>query len=294
MTTSWLELKRPLEPHFVRLLGDLDDVLQTQGVPYLLSGAMAREILLHYGHGCASGRKTTDMDFGVTVRDWEAYEAIKAALVACGRFRLDQKEAQRVIHSDTETGTDTRVDLVPFGRIAGPDGSISWPPDGAHIMHVLGYEQALASAIRLRIDGTRGIPMASAAGQAILKLVAHRDRAKRTQGRDAADFYELLRHHADTLTDEQLYDVYPEAMARYEFRPEPAGAWILGRQVSKMIDGQLRHWLATILAPDARSRLLDGMLREYQRIEQNDQKSEAGSLLSAFEQGLGSGDDTSL
>lgn len=289
MTTSWLELKRPLEPHFVRLLGDLDDVLEAQGVPYLLSGAMAREILLHYGHGCPSGRKTTDLDFGVTVRDWEAYKAIKVALVAFGKFRLDPKEAQRVIHSDAATETDTRVDLVPFGGIAGPDGSIAWPPDGAHVMHVLGYEQALASAIRLKIDGTRGIPMASAAGQAILKLVAHRDRATRTQGRDATDFYELLRHHADTLTEEQLYDVYPEAMERYEFKPEPAGAWILGRQVARIIDGQLSQWLATILAPDARDRLLDGMLREYQRIEPNDRKSEAGALLSAFEQGLGFG-----
>jgi predicted nucleotidyltransferase len=72
MTTSWLELKHPLEPHFVRLLGDLDDVLQAHGILYLLSGAMAREILLHSGHGCARGRQTTDMDFGVTVRDWEA------------------------------------------------------------------------------------------------------------------------------------------------------------------------------------------------------------------------------
>jgi predicted nucleotidyltransferase len=289
VTISWLELRRPLEPHFVRLLGGVDDVLQAQGVPYLLSGAMAREILLHYAHGCASRRKTTDMDFGVTVRDWEAYEAVKAALVACGRFRLDEKEAQRVIHSDAETGIDTRVDLVPFGGIAGPDGSIAWPPEGSHVMHVLGYEQAMASAIRLRIDGSRGIPMASAAGQAILKLVAHGDRAARTQGRDAADFYELLRHHANTLTEEQLYDVYPEAMARYEFRPEPAGAWILGRQVAEVIDGRLSQWLATILAPGARDRLLNGMLREYRRIEPDDQRSEAGVLLSAFERGLGSG-----
>lgn len=288
MTTSWLELKHPLEPHFVRLLGDLDDVLQSQGIPYLLSGAMAREILLHYGHGCARGRRTTDMDFGVTVRDWEAYEAMKAALIACGRFRRDPKEAQRVIHTDAETGTDTRVDLVPFGGIAGPDGSIAWPPDGASVMHVLGYEQALSSAIRLRVDKTRGIPMASAAGQAILKLVAHGDRAMRTQGRDAVDFYELLRHHADTLTDEQLYDEYPEAMSRYGFKPEPAGAWILGRQVATMIDGSLSQWLATIMAPSVRNRLLDDMLRGYPRIEPGDQMAEADVLLSAFEQGLGS------
>lgn len=288
MTTSWLELKHPLEPHFVSLLGDLDDVLQAHGIPYLLSGAMAREILLHYGHGWARGRRTTDMDFGVTVRDWEAYEAMKTALIACGRFRRDLKEAQRVIHTDAESGTDTRVDLVPFGGIAGPDGSIAWPPDGASVMHVLGYDQALGNAIRLRIDKTRGIPMASAAGQVILKLVAHGDRATRTQGRDAVDIYELLRHYADTLTDEQLYDEYPEAMSRYEFKPEPAGAWILGRQVATMVNGPLSQWLANILAPSARNQLLDDMLRGYPRIEPNDQMAEADVLLSAFEQGLGS------
>lgn len=287
MTTSWLELKRPLEPHVEGLLRDLDDALQIQGVPYLLSGAMAREILLHHGHGCASGRKTTDLDFGVTVRDWASYEAVKAALVAGGRFRNDGKETQRVIHTDAGTGLDTRVDLVPFGGIAGPDGSIAWPPDGTHVMHVLGYEQALASAIRLRIGKSRSIPMASAAGQALLKLVAHGDRAIRTRGRDAADFYELLRHHGGTLTDEQLFDAYPEAMARYEFRPEPAGAWILGRQVAEMIDGRLSQWLAAILAPGARDRLLDGMLRGYQGIEPDGRASEADVLLAAFERGLG-------
>lgn len=113
------------------------------------------------------------------------------------------------------------------------------------------------------------------------------DRAARTQGRDAADFYELLRHHASTLTNEQLYDIYPDAMATYEFRPEPSGGWILSRQVAEMMDGRLNQWLATILAPGARDRLLDGMLREYRRIEPDDQRSEASVLLSAFERGLG-------
>lgn len=201
MTTSWLDLKRPLEPHLVGLLGDMDDVLRERETPYLLTGAMAREILLHYGHGCARGRETSDMDFGVTVGDWKTYEALKEALVASGRFRLDAKEAQRVIHTHAETGLETRVDLVPFGAIANADGTIAWPPDGGHVMHVLGFEQAMACAIRLKIDGTRWVPMASAAGLAIMKLVAYGDRAARTHGRDAADLLELLRHHADTLSD---------------------------------------------------------------------------------------------
>lgn len=282
MTTSWLELKHPLEPHFVALLGDLDDVLKAERIPYLLGGAMAREILLHYGHGCARGRMTTDLDFGVTVRDWKTYEALKAALVASGRFRLDPKEAQRVIHRDKATGMDTRVDLVPFGAIAHADGAIAWPPDGAHVMHVLGYEEALASAIRLKIDATHAIPMASAAGQALLKLVAYRDRGARTHGRDAVDFHELLRHHADTLTDAQLYDEFPEAMARYEFHPEPAGAWILGRQISRLAKRGLRAWIQEMLRPDARGALQLHMILGRQSVGDTLHEKAATDLMEAF------------
>jgi predicted nucleotidyltransferase len=286
MTTSWLELKHPLEPHFVALLGDLDDVLKAERIPYLLSGAMAREILLHYGHGCARGRMTTDLDFGVTVKDWKTYEALKAALVASGRFRLDSKEAQRVIHGDKATGMDTRVDLVPFGAIAHADGAIAWPPDGAHVMHILGYEEALASAIRLKIDATRGIPMASAAGQAILKLAAYRDRGARTHGRDAVDFHELLRHHADTLTDAQLYDEFPEAMARYEFRPEPAGAWILGRQVAAMMKASLKPWIQDLFQPESRAQMITHMLLAQRSYEDAAQEEGAAHLVEAFDQGF--------
>ncbi|WP_243294474.1 nucleotidyl transferase AbiEii/AbiGii toxin family protein [Geothrix mesophila] len=286
MTTSWLELKHPLEPHFVALLGDLDDVLQAEVIPYLLSGAMAREIVLHYGHECARGRRTTDLDFGVTVKDWKAYEALKAALVASGRFRLDAKESQRVIHRDAATGMDTRVDLVPFGAIARTDGTIAWPPDGAHVMHVLGYEEALASVIRLKVDATHANPMASAAGQAILKLVAYRDRGARTHGRDAVDFYELLSHHADTLTDAQLYDEFPEAMARYEFRPEPAGAWILGRQVAAMVKAGLKPWIQDLFRSELRARMITHMLLARRSYEDAAREGDAAHLVEAFDQGF--------
>lgn len=286
MTTSWLELKRPLEPPFVALLGDLDDVLQAEVIPYLLSGAMAREILLHYGHECARGRRTTDLDFGVTVKDWKAYEALKAALVASGRFRLDAKESQRVIHKDATTGMETRVDLVPFGAIAQADGTIAWPPDGAHVMHVLGYEEALASAIRLKIDATHAIPMASAAGQAILKLVAYRDRGTRTHGRDAVDFCELLRHHADTLTDAQLYDEFPEAMERYEFQPEPAGAWILGRRVAEIVGVGRKLWVESLFRPELRAHLITHMTSAQRPYEDTGQDQSAIHLLEAFDQGF--------
>jgi predicted nucleotidyltransferase len=151
MTATWLDLKRPLDPRLGRMLRDLDELFRSRGIPYLLSGGMAREILLYYGHGCAPGRATRDVDFGLNLSSWKDYEALRSALMDTGTFRTDPKEAQRMIHRDPRTGLETKVDLVPFGAIAGSDGAIAWPPDGSHWMRVLGYPQALAS-VRLLPD----------------------------------------------------------------------------------------------------------------------------------------------
>ena len=196
MTITWLDLQRPLDKRLERLLIDLDDQLRSRDIPYLLIGGMAREILLHYGHGCPSGRTTTDVDLGVVLPSWEAYQALRGDLVESGLFRLDPEQAQRVIHRDPATGIETKVDLVPFGPIAASEENLAWPPDGSHVMRVLGYEQALSSAIHLRLDETRWVPLASASGIAVLKLVAWADQGEARLGRDAVDFLEILRHHA--------------------------------------------------------------------------------------------------
>ena len=283
MTMTLLDLKLPLDRPFVELLGDLDSVLRTQETPYLLSGAMAREILLHYGYGCAPGRKTNDIDFGVTVRDWETYLTLKDSLAASGRFREVPKQAQRMIH----IGTGTIVDLVPFGGVADSDGSIAYPPDHDHVMRVLGYEEAYRCALHLQVNESLIVPMASAVGQVILKLVAWEDRAARTEGRDAVDLRELFRNYAVTLSDAELYDLYPEAMELHGFQQDPAAAWILGKRVSDQVDDRLRGVLAHILRPESRVNLLNHMMRGLSFDHESRHGFETEALLDAFERGLG-------
>ena len=286
MTATWLDLKRPLDPGLDRLLRDLDDQLKSRSIPYLLTGAMAREILLYYGHGCAPGRATTDVDFGVTVPSWEAYEALRQGLTDSGRFRPDPMETQRVFYLDPETDLEMKVDLVPFGPIAGIDGALAWPPDGSHVMRVLGYSQALATAIHLRLDGTRWVPLASASGIAIMKLVAWADRGEARLGRDAVDFLEIMRQHSFVLTDKELYDDFPEAMERYEFRVEPAAAWILGKQVAGLMDERLRGVIMEAIRPESKIRMINHSLKERSSVGSDEREAETARMLDAFEQGL--------
>lgn len=285
MPTTWLDLKRPLDQRLDRLLRDLDDLFRSRGIDYLLTGGMAREILLHYGHGCAAGRATKDVDFGVTLPCWEAYEALRSALVDTGTFRPDPKETQRMIHRNPGTGLETKVDLVPFGAIAGPDGALSWPPDGSHVMRVLGYAQALASAIHLRLDETRWVPLASGPGLACMKLVAWMDRGDARLGRDAVDFLEILYQYSHVLTDQELYDEHPEAMDRCDFKAEPAAAFILGKQVARLADDRLREVISEALAPPSAQKMLDYFLRERSFQDASARMEEASQLLDAFDAG---------
>lgn len=286
MTATWLDLRHPLDPHLDRLLRDLDSAMRMRGLLYLLTGGMAREILLHYGHGCAPGRATTDVDLGVTMASWEAYEALKLGMGHSGLFRPDPKEAQRIVYRNPETGVETKVDLVPFGAIAGPSGELAWPPDGSHVMRVLGYAQALSVATHLRLDESCWVPVASAAGIAVMKLVAWMDHGEARLGRDAVDFIEVLRQHAHVLTDKELYDDYPDAMERFEFRAEPAAAWILGTQVARLMDGALREVVMAAIAPDSRMRMINYFLR-VQSFQGGDERgAEIALLLEAFEGGI--------
>lgn len=285
MTTTWLDLKRPLDLRLDRLLRDLDDLFRNRGIDYLLTGGMAREILLYYGHGCATGRATKDVDFGVTLSSWEDYEALRSALVGTGTFRPDPKETQRMIHREPGTGLETKVDLVPFGAIAGPDGALAWPPDGSHLMRVLGYPQALASAIHLRLDETKWVPLASGPGLACMKLVAWMDRGEARLGRDAVDFMELLNQYSHVLTDQELYDEHPEAMDRYDFRAEPAAAFILGKQVAHLADDRLRDVISEALEPPSMQKMLDYFLREQDSQDSSARLEEAARLLEAFKTG---------
>jgi predicted nucleotidyltransferase len=195
-------------------------------------------------------------------------------------------ETQRVIHLDPETGLEMKVDLVPFGPLAGMDGTLAWPPDGSHVMRVLGYSQALTTAIHLRLDAVRWVPLASAPGIAIMKLVTWADRGEARLGRDAVDFIEIMRQHSFVLTDKELYDDFPEAMERYEFRVEPAAAWILGKQVAGLMDEALREVIMGTIRPESKIRMINHSLKERGSVGSDEREAEAALMLDAFEQGL--------
>lgn len=115
---------------------------------FLIVGAMARDLLLHYGHGVPITRATTDIDLGVAVGGWAEFRRLRDACLESGHFSSGRPGNHRLIHR-----SGVPLDLIPFDGVERGDGTIEWPEDNA-VMGVLGYREARATATEIQLPGT--------------------------------------------------------------------------------------------------------------------------------------------
>lgn len=74
-----------------------------------------------------------------------------------------------------------------------PDRRIAWPLDGADVMNVSGFQEALATAEAIRLPG--GVPF-DVVSLPALALLKWQERKYTARDKDAADLWLLLRHYA--------------------------------------------------------------------------------------------------
>ncbi|MBL7004779.1 MAG: hypothetical protein ISR69_12245 [Gammaproteobacteria bacterium] len=101
------------------------------------------------------------------------------------------------------------VDIVPFGKLEEENSNIYWPLDSDIEMSVLGYKEAYENSIEVTIKkGQLGlnIPVASALGLVLLKLISWSERDRSVRKKDAQDFVYLIESYerVDNI-QERLY-----------------------------------------------------------------------------------------
>ena len=162
------------------------------GVPIIVVGASARDMVMHHGYGAPIERATQDVDFGIQLPGWNAFNVLKAKLKERGFT------SGRVQHRLYSAG-GTPIDIVPFGGNQNEDAQIHWPPEGDKVMNVLGFQEACDNALQVRIrqHPVLDIPVASPEGMVLLKLVAWTDRSSDVRTKDASDLLYLVLHYED-------------------------------------------------------------------------------------------------
>jgi len=111
MKSELLDLTGKIDPQTVVTITAVHEVTVALELPYIIVGATARDLALHYGYGTPVQRATKDIDFAVEVDSWKAFENVRDKLIEQG-FREDS----RVLHRLTSP-TESPIDIVPFGGV---------------------------------------------------------------------------------------------------------------------------------------------------------------------------------
>ncbi|MEE4376833.1 MAG: nucleotidyl transferase AbiEii/AbiGii toxin family protein [Candidatus Competibacteraceae bacterium] len=263
-----------------QLLAEISEAAPS--VEPLLVGALARDLLLHYGYGIRITRATEDIDLAIVVSDWQEFEAVRNALLAGGCFVPHKGAMHKLRHR-----RHGWVDLVPFGAVERLDGTIAWPPGGEEIMAVFGYQEASVTAAHALLPQGQVVRVVSLPMLAALKLLAWKDRHKFAPGKDAIDLMLILHSYLEAGNTERLYGDMAYLLTD-DFDFEPTGAWLAGRDIHTLLqqhssraDTMIKR-AAEILLPELD---LDGSLTLVMQMSAAEPER-AHQLLAAFYRGL--------
>lgn len=234
-----------MDDNSVSILSEIDIIARKLGLSFFVVGATARDILLKHAHDIHSKRATIDIDVGVFVSGWDQFQALKNELVNSGQFK-PAKLTQRLFYND-----NFPVDIVPFGKIAKDDGTISWPPEHEIEMSVVGFQDCYQHAISvlIRENPDLVVKVVSLAGLVILKIVSWDDNIER-RGKDAADLFLIIRNYIEAGNMERFFEVDGDILQEEASDYDLSSARFLGREISRMA------------SPTAKTKLIDILERE--------------------------------
>ncbi len=278
MTDTSFDLSGKLPPEIEAVLQQVADILIAQSIPFFVVGAMARDLLLEHIWHLPPQRATKDVDFGVRLADWQQFTALKNALLATGEFDVPTPQPQRLIHQRGVT-----LDLVPFGAIESPPGTIHWPPKQAVRMTTLGFQEAYQCAVQVRLGGEHAIPVCAPDGLALLKLIAWDERRER---KDASDFGVLVYYYLEVGNEEHLFTEHADLLELPDHKL--AGARMLGRDLVRLLNDQSLPLVASILeretSPRGKYQLVSGIVASCRFLDGDVDRALA--LLEAVAQGV--------
>lgn len=285
MTDTSLDFSRNVDLRPTgEVVASVDVFAKKLGLAYFIAGALARDLWLVHRLGIPVARQTNDADFAVEVSSWEQFHALRKTLLDSREYReVAGTGLHRLWHRN-----GIPIDLVPFGAIERKDSrTIVWPPDGAFAMSVFGFREASMQTVGVRFPSGATSPVVTLPALTILKLDAWVDRHVRDPLKDAYDLHLIIRNYA-AVSGERIYDEANPYIVGSPSDYECAGAWLLGGDMSQLLDSAGRTQMAILIGDEAdengQLRLAGEMIR--------DEPERALALLEALEDGfIGEGNE---
>jgi len=206
------------------------------GLQWIVVGAVARDLQLHFKHGVKIARATEDVDFAIAVEDWSHFQDLRAALLLSKNFSPVRDDKHIFRFRD-----GTRVDIIPFGGVENSNAVVEWPPSGNPRMNVLGFSALSASAEEFLLPAQERILVPTIPMILLLKFLAWQDRSKIRPGVDASDIFLILSSYTDLDNADALYNLHDDLLDDPNFEYEDAGAVIAARELRQDLAGGSPH-----------------------------------------------------
>ena len=274
-----LDLSGKIDAKSIAIYSAIDQVARELDISYVVVGASARDLVLHYGYGATIKRATADIDFGIQVSDWETFEALRNKLIQSG-FK-ETNTPHRLIYDGM------KIDLVPFGSVQDEEAKIAWPPKGDVVMNVLGFQEAVENVVNIIIQDEPKIeiPVVTPPGLSLLKIICWTDRDADLKNKDAKDLLYLFKSYEEIPEiRDSIYD-YPELEEKFGWDITLGSAFKLGIDAAEISSEQTMEYLKQIEDDRIDKRPSDLLIEDMcENIENEFERNQ--QLLSAYFLGI--------
>ncbi len=260
-----IDLSEKIDNFILEILETMEKVSQSLSMDFFVVGATARDIILECAYGISTMRATQDIDFGVRVSNWKQFEKFKEGLIKTGKFN-STKEVQRLSYKG-----DFPVDIIPFGKIAAPKESFTWPPEHEIEMNILGFNESYEHSmlVRLKAEPLVEVHFVSLAGLAIMKIIAWYDKYPLRKS-DAKDLSLLIRNYLAAGNENRVYSQESDLIVD-DFDYEGASARLLGRDIAAISHRKTLEVIIGILNSEtgnqSRYRLIEHMVENSENFD---------------------------
>ena len=205
------------EGNYKEILEALERGFSKFGIDFYLVGATARDVWMRGVHEVPPKRATSDIDFGIMIKDSYIFDELKNYLIEVEGFTSYKENAFVLIWKDK-----TQIDLIPFGELE-QEGVATVNGTGFTSMNVEGFKEVFEQASEEIQTEDQHFKVCTLAGIVILKLIAWDDRPE-MRGDDIDDIAEIIKnyfhfnsdaiweHHIDLFTDDSNLDERQEVI----------------------------------------------------------------------------------
>lgn len=283
MKSTSISIADKIDPTARYIYDNVNTVANALGVGWLVVGATARDMIYHAAFDVQIKRGTEDIDFAIHVDDWETFNVLTTSLIEDYGYTR-RKSEHRLDLPDSKLW----IDIVPFGAIADKDGKFRWPNDPDKEISMLGFQDALETAVTCRIseDPVFDLKVVHPAVLILLKIISWRDR-KHYKRTDAQDVAYAMRHYIDLdANDMRVYD--DPTLYEGNLDMGTVGARLAGRDLKSLVTGNaievVRKFIEEELALGNKSEFLADMMQGSTKLFVDD--SQYSELLTDFSVGI--------